>query len=133
MTLVVLTITKHEARIQANGIARGAIPARIFAPPELNAHHFRDDPKHQGHGDGPGVPAYYREIILALKGSTEILAIGHGHGKANSMLHFIDYLERKAPDLAAKVVDSIDTNLIAMSEPQILAMARKWFESHLRV
>jgi hypothetical protein len=49
------------------------------------------------------------------------------------MLYFIDYLERKAPDLASKVVDSIDTNLIAMSEPQILAMARKWFESHLRV
>ena len=53
--------------------------------------------------------------------------------KINSMLHFIDYLERKAPDLASKVVDSIDTNLIAMSEPQILAMARKWVESHLRV
>jgi hypothetical protein len=49
------------------------------------------------------------------------------------MIHFIDYLERKAPDLAAKVVDSIDTNLIAMSEPQILAMARKWVESHLTV
>jgi hypothetical protein len=53
--------------------------------------------------------------------------------KGNSKLHFIDYLERKAPDLASKVVDSIDTNLIAMSEPQTLAMARKWVESHLRL
>jgi hypothetical protein len=133
MTLVLLTITKHEARIWANGISRGSTPARIFAPPEHNSKHFRHDPKAEGRGDGPGVPAYYREIIEAIKGAREILIIGHGHGKANSMIHFIDYLERKAPDLAAKVVDSIDTNLIAMSEPQILAMARKWVESHLRV
>ena len=49
------------------------------------------------------------------------------------MVHFIDYLERKAPDLASKVVDTIDTNLIAMSEPQILAMACEWVESHLTV
>jgi hypothetical protein len=39
-------------------------------------------------------------------------------------------LERKEPDLAAKVVDAIDTNLIAMTEPEILAMAREWFDSH---
>ena len=45
------------------------------------------------------------------------------------MLHFIQYLERKEPDLAAKIVDAIDTNLIAMTEPEILAMAREWFEA----
>jgi hypothetical protein len=129
MTLVLLTITKHEARIWANGITRGAIPTRIFAPPDYNSKHFRHDPKAEGRGDGPGVPAYYRDIIEAIKGATEILVIGHGNSKANSMIHFVDYLERKAPDLANKVLDSIDTNLIAMSEPQILAMAREWVDS----
>jgi hypothetical protein len=133
MTFVVLTITKHETRVWATGTARGAIPTKIFAPPELNSHHFRDDPKHHGRGDGPGVPTYYREIIHAIKDASEILIIGHGHGKASSMLHFIQYLERKEPDLAAKVVDAIDTDLIAMSEPEILAMARLWFYTHERV
>jgi len=130
MTLVVLTITKYETKVWATGTARGTIPTKIYAPPEFNSHHFRDDPKHQGRGDGPGVPTYFREIIQAIKGATEILIIGHGHGKASSMLHFIQYLERKEPDLAAKVVDAIDTNLIAMTEPEILAMAREWFDSH---
>jgi hypothetical protein len=133
MTIVVLTITKNETRVWATGTARGSIPTKIFAPPELNSHHFRDDPKHNGRGDGPGVPTYYREIIHAIKEASEILIIGHGSGKASSMLHFIQYLERKEPDLAAKVVDAIDTNLIAMTEPEILAMARNWFESHARV
>jgi hypothetical protein len=130
MAFVVLTITKNETRVWATGTTRGTIPTKIFAPPEYNSHHFRDDPKHQGRGDGPGVPTYYREIIQAIKGASQILIIGHGNGKASSMLHFIQYLERKEPDLAAKVVDAIDTNLLAMTEPEILAMAREWFESH---
>ena len=101
---VVLTITKHETRVWATGIERGTIPEKIFAPPELNSHHFRADPKHHG----------------------------RGNGKASSMLHFIQYLERKAPPLAEKVVDAIDTNRIAMTEPEILAMAREWFDAHPR-
>ena len=133
MTIVVLTITKHETRVWATGTARGTIPTKIFAPPDYNSHHFRDSPKQEGRGDGPGVPAYYREIIHAIKDASEILIIGHGNGKASSMLHFIQYLERKEPALAAKVVDAIDTNLIAMTEPEILAMARLWFYTHSRV
>ena len=58
------------------------------------------------------------------------MLIGHGHGKAIEMMHLIQYLERKHPLIAVKVVDSIDTNLDAMTEPEILAMARKWFEEY---
>ncbi|MEJ6573729.1 MAG: hypothetical protein QNL78_01205 [Actinomycetes bacterium] len=129
---VVLTITLHEARVWATGMERGAIPEKIFAPPALNPHHFRSDPSHHGRGDGPGVPAYYEEIVDVIGSASEILIIGHGHGKANSMLHFIQYLERKHAPLAKKVVEAIDTNLIAMTEPQILAMARDWFDAHPR-
>jgi len=129
---VVLTITKHEARIWATGITKGTIPEKIFAPPGLNPHHFRSDPSHHGRGDGPGVPAYFEEIIDAIKNASEILIIGHGNGKASEMLHFIQYLERKHATLAKKVVDALDTNLEAMTEHQILAMARNWFEAHQR-
>jgi hypothetical protein len=133
MTLIVLTITKHETRVWDTGVARGTIPTKISAPPDYNSHHFRTDPKNEGRGDGPGVPTYFREIIQAIKDASEILIIGHGHGKASAMLHFIQYLERKEPDLAARVVDALDTNLIAMTEPEILAMARDWFDSHPRL
>lgn len=129
---VVLTITQHEARVWATGLERGKIPEKIFAPPSLNPHHFRSDPSHTGRGDGPGVPAYFEEIIKAINGASEILIIGHGHGKASSMLHFIQYLERKHAPLAKKVVDAIDTRLDALTEPEILAMAREWFEAHPR-
>ena len=129
---IVLTITLHETRVWATGMERGAIPEKIFAPPALNPHHFRDDPKHHGRGDGPGVPQYFEEIVAAIGDALEVLLIGHGHGKASSMLHFIQYLERKHSLLAAKIVDALDTNLIAMTEPEILAMAREWFDSHAK-
>lgn len=128
--LVIITITKDEARVWATGMERGKKPTKIFPPAALNAHHFRDDPKHHGRGDGPGVPRYYEEIITAVGGASEILLIGHGHGKASAMLHFMQYLERNHTDLAEIVVDAIDTNLIAMTEPEILAMARGWFQAH---
>jgi hypothetical protein len=46
------------------------------------------------------------------------------------MVHFVQYLERKHPELARKVVDAIDTKFEAMTEPEILAVARDWFEAH---
>lgn len=129
---VVVTITKNEARIWATGVAPGSKCEKIYAPPALNSHHFRDDPKHHGRGDGPGVPRYYEDLVAAIGGASEILLIGHGRGKASSMLHFVNYLERKHAGLRAKVVATLDSNLISMSEPEILAMARKWFEDHPR-
>lgn len=127
---VVLTITKDEARVWATGIERGAHPEKIYAPAALNAHHFQADPSHHGRGDGPGVAAYFEEIVKAVSGASEILVIGHGHGKASAMLHFVQYLERKHAQVGKKIVDAIDTDLISMSEPQILALARDWFEKH---
>ena len=49
------------------------------------------------------------------------------------MVHFVMYLERKHPDLAKKVVDTLDTNLFGITQPEILAMAREWFDRHTRL
>ena len=81
-------------------------------------------------GDGPGVPAYFEEVVAAIGKASEILLIGHGNGKARGMVHFEMYLHRKHPDLAKKVVDTLDTNLMGMTEPEILKMARDWFDAH---
>ena len=130
---VVVTITQQEARVWATGIAKGAKPEKIYAPAGLNSHHFRDDPKIKGRGDGPGVPAYYEEIVAAIGSAGQILLMGHGNGKARSMVHFAMYLERKHPELAKKVVDTLDTNLFGITQPEILAMARDWFDTHTRL
>ena len=130
---VVVTVTEHEARVWATGISKGSKPEMIYAPSGLNSHHFRDDPKIKGRGDGPGVPAYFEEIVAAIGDASQILVLGHGNGKARSMVHFVMYLERKHPDLAKKVVGTLDTNLFGITQPEILAMAREWFDRHTRL
>ena len=77
-------------------------------------------------------PAYYESITRALVGIDEILMIGHGHGKANHMVRFTQYLERKHPEVARSVVGAVDSDLEALTEAQILAAARAWFRTYHR-
>jgi len=69
---VVVTITQQEARVWATGIAPGSLPEKIYAPVGINNHHFRDDPKIKGRGDGPGVPVY---LLICMAGSVKDLSL----------------------------------------------------------
>ena len=46
------------------------------------------------------------------------------------MLKVIQFIERHHPKTAEKVVAALDINVPALTEPQILAAAREWFEDH---
>jgi hypothetical protein len=54
--------------------------------------------------------------------------MGHGTGRGNAMLQFVQYLERHHSQVAQKIVGQMEVNVPAMTEPQILAAAREWFE-----
>ena len=46
------------------------------------------------------------------------------------MLHFIQFAERKHPEVAKKIVDAIEADVIALTKSQILALARTWFKHY---
>ena len=127
---VVVTITHDETKIWATGIEKGKKPEKIYAPDKTNHHHFRNDAKLAGAKNSVQTVKYFEDIAIALGGASEILIIGHGHGKASSMLHLIQHLERKHPDIAHKIVDALEENVVALSEPEILKLAREWVEHH---
>ncbi len=127
---IVLTVTHNETHIWATGIEKGSKPEKIFAPVKEDRRHFRLDPNIKGSGEQHETGIYFENISQAINGAGQILLIGHGHGKASEMMHLVQYLERKHPLIAEKVVDAIDTNLDAISEPEILALARRWFDEH---
>jgi hypothetical protein len=56
------------------------------------------------------------------------LVIGHGKGKANHMVKMVQHWERKFPATAKLVVGAIDSDLPRLTEPEILASARAWFD-----
>ena len=46
------------------------------------------------------------------------------------MLNLTQYWERKCPDIAHKVVGAIDSDLESLTQDQVLALVRDWFEQN---
>jgi hypothetical protein len=70
----------------------------------------------------------FESVAHAVTGAQEILVIGHGKGKANHMVKMVQHWERKFPATAKLVVGAIDSDLPRLTEPEILASARAWFD-----
>jgi hypothetical protein len=130
---IVVTLTAKEAKIWATGIEKGSKPEKISASVIKEDHHFKNGPKvHHDTLEDPATLNFFESIAKVISPAAEILLIGHGTGKASAMLHFVQFLERKHPLIAKKVVDALDENLVALTEPEILALTRQWFDHRLK-
>ena len=130
---VVVALDRQEARVWTSGVAPGAKPELIHAPNHRAEHrHVREGQMNHGQNTANDESQFFERIAGALSGAGEILLIGHGNGKANTPQALHDYLNRKHHDLSTKVAGSVDGDLSALSEAQILAMARHWFDAHDR-
>ncbi|MEI8067156.1 MAG: hypothetical protein WCH42_07505 [Actinomycetes bacterium] len=127
---IVLTVTKDETHLWTTGVGKGSKPETISLPVKADRKHFRLDPNIKGSGEQHEEGIYLEEISQAIASAGEILLIGHGKGKGSEMLHLVSYLERKHPLIAAKVAGKLTSDLENMSEPEILALARRWFDQH---
>lgn len=130
-SFVVVAITQNEARVWAAGLDKNAKPDKIHAPGTERLHHHLREPRHHlSHEQSRHDDAYYDAIAHAVQGAKEVLIIGHGKGKANHMLRLVQYWERKHPAIARTVVGSMDSDLPSMTENQILAASREWFDHY---
>lgn len=129
---VVVAITQDDARIWADGLMPGAAPEHVHPPDEghenRNIGHAQKHHVHQRNGNDP---KFFESVALSIKHAENILLIGHGTGKANAMLGLIQFLERKHSNLAKKIISALDSDLNAMTEAQILRLAREWHDSHM--
>lgn len=123
---VVVAISRDEARVWNAGIDPES-PSLEFHRPHENAEYrktreMRDGGRFEDRVD----PEYFESIVHAVAGAEQILLVGHGKGKSSWMLLLVQYLERKHPALAAKVVDAVDADLENLTDGQVLALAREW-------
>lgn len=125
---VVLTITRDEARVWKSGLDKWSHPDKIRADDEMTQHHHvRQAQHHRGHDTDHLDRAFYEDIADAVAGASRILIVGHGKGKADQMLRLVQHLERHRPEIARRVVGAIDSNLMALTDREVLAVARTWF------
>lgn len=128
--LAVVALTRGEAQIWKLGIEPGTHPD-LIAPPETD--HERDLHRVQksgGRDKGRSDPEYFEEIVQSLKGFGRILLFGHGEAKGNESLQLKEFLEKKHPEIAKTIVDTLRVDLENLSEGEILALARKWVLAH---
>ena len=128
--LTVVALTTREARIWDAGIDPHARSVTVEAPGHRRNVHVRAAQEEHLHHRRIDDPAFYDKVIGGLPLTGDILLIGHGRGKANAMLSFVQHAERTRPDVAARVVGAIDNDLTSMTEGQILASARLWLSHH---
>ncbi len=130
--LAVVAITRDDAKIWRHGISPQDLPEKVLAPVEVDHRHKRTGQFHHGHDTDHFYPEFYEEIYQMIRGFDVILLIGHGDGKASSIERFHNYLTKNHPDTLSKVIDSLNLNLVALSDAEISMNARQWFEKNYR-
>jgi hypothetical protein len=128
----ILVIGYHGAEIYPTDAANGA-PTRIVP----------DDPRgrlrtmHHKAGNPEGwygriESSWYAELSEALKPAAEILIIANGKGHSNVVLQLTQYLAKHDRDLIDRIVGSVDVDDEDLTEPQILALAREFYDDPAR-
>jgi hypothetical protein len=129
--LIAVALTRDEARIWSSGLEPGKKPDALHAPDEMERHHHvREAQRHHGHDTNHDDVAFFEGLTDAVRGAREIILVGHGTGKANTMLRLVQYWERKHPDIAQTVIGAIDSNIVAMTDAEILKSVREWWDEY---
>jgi hypothetical protein len=128
---VAVAITREEARVWMSTDVAGARPEKFVAPTDWRRHRHprktRDRSEREAMHDET---VFFESVTGAVASAERILLVGHGRGKANEMLKLIQFWERKHPQVARRVVGAVDSDLDALSENEILALAHHWYEDH---
>ena len=126
---VVAVVTQDEARMWSSGVSPGAEHETVKARNPFDRHnHVRMAQHHGGHDVDKFTQDYFESISEVLKPAGEVLLITHGQGKGSAVPALTNYFEKKHPLLAKKVADVLDVDITRLTEPQLLALAREWWE-----
>jgi hypothetical protein len=125
-----LVVMDHrEARIY-RAEQKGALPERItpYDPYGFGRHllHVRNDPTGQRQ---PERKRYYASVAQTLQGAGQILIFGAGAGGSSAMDHLLAELKFYHPDVARHIVGSVAVDEQHLTENQLLARAREFYNS----
>ena len=130
--LALVVLTRDESKVWRHGIGPMDLPELVVPPVEVDHRHVRTGQFNRGHDTSHYFPEYFESIAEMIREYEVILIFGHGSGKGSTAEQFVEYLHRKHPQLATKIVEVVDLNLNALSDGQLTMNARQWFEKNYR-
>jgi len=124
-----LVIDHHEARILRAEI-RGTHPERIL-PHDGRAYfnHARDSEEISRGKEKPALNTFFEPIAKALEAVGQIVVFGAGTGASSEMEQFITWLHSHHPDTARRVIAALTVNEMHLTDDQLLAKARDFFQN----
>ena len=125
---LLVVIDHREARIYKTEL-HGAVPQRItpYDPGGFGRHlrHVEDDSTGQRK---PERKSFYEAIAKTLGGADQILLFGSGTGASSAMEELLAELKHNHADVAKRIVGSIALDETHLTENQLLAKARGFYE-----
>jgi hypothetical protein len=128
-THLLVVIDHRQARVYKTEL-HGSVPQRIipYAPGGFgrHLHYVQDDSNGQRK---PEVKSFYEAVAKTLEGAEKILVFGSGTGASSAMEQLLAELKRRHKELAHRVVGLIVVDEQHLSEDQLLAQARRFYEN----
>jgi hypothetical protein len=124
---LLIVVDHHGTKIFHVDLTNDDTSAHVIAP--YDPHHFlhhlthKDQDREQGQR-AREEPAYYEKIAEAVALGGQLVVVGHGKGKSNAAHHLTDYLLAHHRETYQRIVREIDTDLSAITTPQLLDLAR---------
>jgi hypothetical protein len=126
---IIVVIDHHAAHIyQDLGESRPADEQTVRPYDPFNFHHHLVHRK-EAHYTGEKVPeenSFYEAVAHDLTDAIEIVIVGHGKGTSSAASYLNDYLKSHHPDVFRRVMATENTDLSAVTEPEIEALAKKY-------
>jgi len=126
----ILVVIDHRSARVYKAELHGTVPHRItpFDPHGFgrNLHYVQDDSNGQRK---PERKSFYEAIAKTLGLAAEILLIGSSTGAASAMEQLLAELQQNHPDVAKRVVGSMVVDAQHLTEDQLLAKAREFYEN----
>jgi hypothetical protein len=128
----VLAVVLHDETRIWNMDGQDTKEALVVTKAELENRHVRQAQHHGGHESTKSDPGYFKDIAEMLADAREVLLMGHGTGKSNTMVAFHEHVKSHNGQLAAKILAELNADLPALSDGQIRKLGHDWLEAHRR-
>lgn len=105
-------------------------PVLVIHRPGVVHMHARAGQERHGHAAETSETPYFLEVARVLGLGSNVLLLGHGTGRSNTMERFLLHLEKHHEPLLGRIVASGNVNIPALSDQQLVNDARhRWPES----
>lgn len=108
----------------------GDEPVCVVSRDEPDTRHVRSAQERHGHASELAEVPYFTELAAVLSVASNVVLVGHGTGKANTVNRFLDHLETHREALRERIAATGKANVTAMTGAQIIQEARrKWSQA----